>query len=291
MVDGVSLLVSSPYLIKIMDEIEALKEELKQTQLAYQMAVQMSQFKAGFLARTAHELRSPLSSLMGLHQLILSDLCDSHEEEREFLAQAYQSALNLKQIIDEIVDVSKAECGRNQLEIRPLQLTKVLSELYLLTYLQAANQNLQLEISPPDPQIYVLADWRRFLQALVNLVDTAISYMEIGKIQVSAHSPEGSDSVQIVIDLQCPASIWSESADLLEQIPEPRPEAVKSFSQKLELSPKMKLLLSQTLLEVMQGRLEMLDVSPEGARESLTRLQCSIPLAPAEAVAQELAAD
>ena len=77
------------------DEIEALKEELKQTELALQMAAQMSQFKGGFLARTSHELRSPLSSLIGLHQLIVSDLCDDPEEEREFVAQAYQYALKL----------------------------------------------------------------------------------------------------------------------------------------------------------------------------------------------------
>ncbi|GBF84663.1 histidine kinase dimerization/phospho-acceptor domain-containing protein [Aphanothece sacrum] len=70
------------------DEIEALKQELEQTKLAYQMAVQLSQFKSGFLAKTSHELRSPLSTLMGLHQLILSDLCENHEEEREFIEQA-----------------------------------------------------------------------------------------------------------------------------------------------------------------------------------------------------------
>ena len=52
-------------------------EQLKQTQLAYQLAQQMSQFKAGFLTRVSHELRSPLNSMIGLHQLILSDFsCD-----------------------------------------------------------------------------------------------------------------------------------------------------------------------------------------------------------------------
>ena len=45
--------------------------------LAYYQALELAQFKGGFLARSAHELRSPLSSLMGLHQLILTGLCDS----------------------------------------------------------------------------------------------------------------------------------------------------------------------------------------------------------------------
>ncbi|MEW5858349.1 MAG: sensor histidine kinase, partial [Cyanobacteriota bacterium] len=49
-------------------DVTAILEELKQTQMAYHMATEMSQFKAGFLARTSHELRSPLNSLIGLHQ-------------------------------------------------------------------------------------------------------------------------------------------------------------------------------------------------------------------------------
>jgi signal transduction histidine kinase len=82
------------------------------------MAKEMSQFKAGFLARTSHELRSPLSSLIGLHQLILADLCDSPEEAREFVAQANASALKMVKLLDEVIAVSKTEHGTNRLELR-----------------------------------------------------------------------------------------------------------------------------------------------------------------------------
>ncbi len=58
------------------------------------MAAQMGQYKAGFLARTFHELGSPLTSLISLYQLILSDLCDSPAEERDCIAQAQQSCLD-----------------------------------------------------------------------------------------------------------------------------------------------------------------------------------------------------
>lgn len=269
--------------IESMDEIQSLKEKLKQAQLAYQMATEMSQFKAGFLTRTSHELRSPLSSLIGLHQLILSDLCDSPEEEREFITQAHTSALKLMQLIDEIIDVAKTEHGTNQLEIQPIQLAKVLEDVHRLTYLQAANRNLQIQIAPPSPEIYVMADSRRFLQALMSLVDAAIAHMEEGRIRVSTNSSPTSDWVQIWIDLQCSPIVWSEPIDLLQQVPELTPEP--------ELSPGMKLLLSQTLIEVMQGRLEVIEGSQAAAKEPLTRLQCSMPLASAETVARLLKAD
>ena len=53
-----------------MNELKILREKLKQAQLAYQMAITINQFKTGYLGRIAHELRSPLSNLMSIHQLI-----------------------------------------------------------------------------------------------------------------------------------------------------------------------------------------------------------------------------
>ncbi len=270
-----------------MNDIELLKEQLKQTQLACQMANQLSQFKAGFLARISHELRSPLSSLMALHQLILTDLCDNPEEEREFLTQAYNGARKLMKILDAIVAVSQLESGTSQLERRPLQLAKVFSQSYRLTYLQAANQNIWLTIIPPDPELYVLADWRRFLQVLVTLIDTAILYTEKGKIQVSAKVDRASDLIKINIEFPCQVRIGSEPVDFFQQFPEPTPGTTSYLSQTPELSLGTRLLFSQTLLEAMQGNLEVLDGTPEAAQEPLTRLQCSIPLASAAGVTQE----
>ncbi|NJL83245.1 MAG: hypothetical protein HC890_10340 [Chloroflexaceae bacterium] len=94
-----------------MDETQALRQQLQQWQLALYRAVQMSQFKAGFLARTAHELRSPLASLMGLHQLVLHDLCENREEEREFIAQAHSAAQKLMNLLDEVVRSPKPTMG------------------------------------------------------------------------------------------------------------------------------------------------------------------------------------
>lgn len=265
-----------------MNEFEQLKEELKQTQLAYQMAAQMSQFKAGFLARTSHELRSPLSSLIGLHQLILSNLCESPEEEREFIAQAYQSALKLMQLIDEIVSVAKTEYGSNQLDLQSLQLADIFTQVYSLTHLQAANRNLMLTIIPPDSSLYVLADRARLVQLIVNLIDSGISVMEEGKIAVTASS-SNSDWIEIAIDFQCPATIWKEEVNtedreeiiseqnLVARQSQNTKKKVKELIQAITLSPAMKLLLSQTLLETMGGHLQMSELPSEDRDDPWTR--------------------
>jgi signal transduction histidine kinase len=266
-----------------MNEFEQLKEELKQTQLAYQMAAQMSQFKAGFLARTSHELRSPLNSLIGLHQLILSNLCESPEEEREFIAQAYQSALKLMQLIDEIVSVAKTEYGSNQLDLQSLQLADIFNQVHSLTHLQAANRNLILTIVPPDSSLCVLADRARLVQLIVNLIDSGISVMEEGKIAVTASSSSDSDWIEIAIDFQCPATIWQEKVNtderaeiiseqnLVNQKSQNNKNKIKELIQEITLSPAMKLLLSQTLLETMGGHLEMLELPSANQDDPWTR--------------------
>jgi signal transduction histidine kinase len=274
-------------------DIEPLQEELKQTKLAYEMAKEMSQFKGGFLARTAHELRSPLSSLIGMHQLILSDLCDSPEEAREFVAQANTSALKMVKLLDEVIAVSKIEHGSNRLEILSLPLTQVFEEVFNLTYLQAANSNLQFEVVPPDPELQVLADPRRFRQILVGIVDTAIAQLserKEGSIKVTGAGYPDTKEVRVWIDVQSPTSAWSEVVDLLSTTP----EAEKPPSKTSEFSPGLTLLMVQALIGVMQGKLEVLPVPDDEKAVSLdtenfVRLQCSMPLATPELVEQALA--
>jgi hypothetical protein len=265
------------------EQLRTLSKQLHQTQLAYQMASEMCQFKGGFLARTAHELRSPINSMIGSLQLILADLCESTEEEREFLQQAYDSALKMVGILDEIIQVAKTEHGSEKLNLKPLQLLKVFEELKQLTHLQAANRSIRLNIEMPDPNIYIVADPDKLRQVLVSLVDTAIAQMEQGSVKVSVHQSPESKYTHIWIDDQRPVSAWSESWDLIQStLTNPAPTTPSRTHQLLQenfqLSPGMRLLMNQTLLGLMNGRLEILAVPTDAEIAEFTRTQCSIPL-------------
>ncbi|WP_036477426.1 sensor histidine kinase KdpD [Myxosarcina sp. GI1] len=257
-----------------MNKYEQLEEELKQVKLAYQMAAQMSEFKASFLARTSHELRSPLSSLIGIHQLILSDLCENPQEEKEFIEQAYQSALKLMKLIDEIVAVSKIEHGSTSLCFETLQLTKIFHCVRQLTYLQAANRNLKLTVTEPDPILYVLADRARLIQLVANLIDSGISLMDGGEIEVTTAS-NVPNFVDIHIDLQCSANLWLDSKETTNNCSDRNLlKEIDTNGSKMKLSPKMKFMLSQSLLETMGGSLKLLDLSSQSS-QYLTRLVLS----------------
>ena len=257
-------------------EIATLKEELKQTKLAYQMAAQMSHFKAGFLARTSHELRSPLSSLIGLHQLILADLCESPEEQKEFIAQAYNSAMKLMQLIDEIVSVAKTEYGTKELSIESIQLAEIFTDTYNLTHLQAANRNLRLSITPPDYSLYVAVDRTRFTQAITNLIDSGIALMKEGTIQLQTVEVAQSNII-IEILFDCAASLWQEENNLSQSVATEDLAATKELLQDINLSPKMRFLLSQTLIETMGGSIELIDVSAGITSQTITKIVLTIP--------------
>jgi len=257
-------------------EILALQSKLQQSQIAYQLARQMCQFKAGFLTRTAHELRSPLNSLIGLHQLILSDLCDSPAEERIFIAQAHQSALKLMNLMDRVIDISRLEHGRSQLEIQPLNLAELLTAVYNSTYLIAANRNLRLQLSLPETDTYVLADPHWLQQVSIDLLDICLTQMQEGKIIVSTHPNLATNEIAIWLDAELPHRIWSESIDVFQS--DLSPLETKDFA----FSPGMILLLTQTLLDLMHCRLEILSMpnsmSTDEENESYTRLQLILPL-------------
>jgi signal transduction histidine kinase len=284
-------------------ETEVLKSQLQQAQLAYQMAKEMAQFKAGFLARTSHELRSPINSVLSLHQLILSDLCDSPDEEREFVAQAYAAAQRMLALLDKLIGVAKTTHGTEQLQIQPVSLEDVLMEVQSLTYLQAQNRGIQLEIEFPDSDFYVLADPKWLRQVLINLVDTPISLMQEGSVRLTSQLDTAAEVVRIWIEDQRPAKFWSEPIDGLYSFGPTEQVEPLSMLKKAEVlaeaggrspSPGLSLLINQTLIELMGGRLEVLATpsaeTPLAEKEAnLTRIQCMIPLVLEEEEKSELA--
>jgi signal transduction histidine kinase len=256
--------------------VSELTEQLKLTRAAYHLAAEMSDFKAGFLARISHELRSPLNSLIGLHQLIISDLCESPEEEREFVQQAHASALKLVGLIDEILNVSRIEYGSSRLDIQPLQLAEVLSQVYDLTHLQAANRNHRLTIETPQPEMYVFADPRWLRQVLLNLIDTPLKYPDSINVRVSVHLDSTTEYVNIWVEDERPAEALTEPIDLLKTIVKDDKEPLL-INEDFTLSPGLSLMISQTILELMKGRLEVLAVPSPEENSHFTKIQCSIP--------------
>jgi PAS domain S-box-containing protein len=146
-----------------------------------------SRLKSEFLANTSHELRTPLNGMIGFLQLVLDDLCDSKEEERDFLKQALQCSRHLLGLINDVLDIAKIEAGKLSLEIERIDVSSLFDEVYTLSHVQASQKGLTLEFVPPDdPTLGVRGDFGKVKQVLINLVGNSLKFTPRGSITVRA---------------------------------------------------------------------------------------------------------
>ncbi|MEB3229460.1 MAG: histidine kinase dimerization/phospho-acceptor domain-containing protein [Leptolyngbyaceae bacterium] len=257
-------------------------------QLTAAMAHQLGQYKAGFLARTSHELRSPLNRVMSLQQLILADLCDDPEEERDFTRKSYEAAEELLELLNQTTTISKLAHGTFPLKLEPLSLAELLSELLMQTQLHAKNRNLRLTIDFPEPDrdVEVVADRTCLRQVLLNIVTTPIYQMDEGFVKVTHQLNAIDQTVSIFVEDERPATAWSESIELATAIsgettgiplaavpPDATPAAGES-----SLPPShwgLSMMVTTELVEAMQGKLSLL--SSTATADAVTRIECTFP--------------
>jgi GAF domain-containing protein len=157
-----------------------------------QMAEDANRLKSEFLANTSHELRTPLTGIIGSLSMVLDDLCDSPEEEREFARIAYTASQRLLSIINDVLDIAKIEAGRMNVRLQAVDLDVLFKDVRALTRVQAEDKKLALEFRPPNISPYVIwADPDKVRQILLNLIGNALKFTSQGGVTVAAHLVEG----------------------------------------------------------------------------------------------------
>lgn len=160
----------------------------KELEAAREQAEEASRLKSQFLANTSHELRTPLNGMIGFLKLILDDIADDPEEQREFIQEAYNSALHLLNIINDILDIARIEAGKMDLDMGPVKLQELFSNVENFTGNQAHQKNLSFNIDMPatHDEIILYGNYQRLLQVMLNLVGNAIKFTHEGGVTVSA---------------------------------------------------------------------------------------------------------
>lgn len=163
----------------------ALNETLDRLQAAWEEAENANQLKIEFLRTTSHELRNPLNGIIGCISVVMEDLCDGAEEEKEFLQKAYKAADHLKGIIEDILDMAKIEAGKLSLNPESVNLNKVIQEVVELQAVGAKNKGLELKVSQAREDIIVTADRGKLKQVLINAISNAVKFTQVGSIVVN----------------------------------------------------------------------------------------------------------
>ena len=162
---------------------------------ANQKLVMMTDAKSRFLSTMSHEIRTPLNGVIGVAELLQST--ELTKQQLEYIAIILKSADNLLSLINDILDISKIEAGKLELEEIPFNLREILGDTLQTLALRANDKKLELAFHiPPEVPDNLLGDPVRLRQVVVNLVGNAIKFTEKGEIVVDM-KPEAIDDEKV----------------------------------------------------------------------------------------------
>jgi GAF domain-containing protein len=158
-----------------------------------------SQHKSEFLANMSHELRTPLNAIIGFSEVLSERMFgELNEKQDEYLKDIYASGTHLLSLINDILDLSKIEAGRMELELTDFHLPTALDSALTLVRERAGRRGIALQMNVDSRLGQIQADERKVRQVVLNLLSNAIKFTpEGGRIEVSATPKDGSVEVSV----------------------------------------------------------------------------------------------
>lgn len=173
-------------------QIDQLRRQAEVLESAKQKAEEANRLKSMFLANISHEVRTPLNGILGMTDLLLDTSLDT--DQQDLVETARTNAESLLVIINDLLDFSKMEAGKLELQLIEFSLRKVVEESLDTLAVRAHSKNLELicDYGPAVPDKFI-GDPVRMRQILVNLLANAVKFTEQGEvtIRVKEHSRQG----------------------------------------------------------------------------------------------------
>ncbi len=164
-------------------QTEALRKANRALEEASQAAEAATKAKSEFLANMSHEIRTPMTAILGYADILLGNM--QGEENREAAEIIQRNGEYLLDVINDILDLSKIEAGRMQMELMASSPVQLVDDVVALMRVRAESKGLPLcvEFQGPIPQT-IQTDPTRLRQILINLVGNAIKFTEIGEVRL-----------------------------------------------------------------------------------------------------------
>jgi signal transduction histidine kinase len=171
---------------------------------AHAQALEMSnRYKSEFLANVSHELRTPLNSILLLSRMLADDPELKNQESRQRARVIHEAGSNLKNLIDNILDMSRIEAGRAALNIQPIELPSLLAEIQAIMAPQFQAKKLVLDLiiepgSPPE----LHSDPDKIAQIIRNFLSNSVKFTERGGASLRLHTKRPEQRYPVCISVE-----------------------------------------------------------------------------------------
>ncbi|MBP7665756.1 MAG: response regulator [Burkholderiaceae bacterium] len=185
--------------ISVYRDITASERELSRAKAQAEAA---NEAKSRFLATMSHEMRTPLNGVLGMIHLLLGSALNPRQRQQALLIRS--SGESLLAVLNDILDLSKIEAGRMDLELRPFHLGDTVRDVASLLSERAEARGLALQLNlPADLPKRLVGDASRLRQVLLNLVGNALKFTERGGVTVTLqHAPRPDDRVALTLQVR-----------------------------------------------------------------------------------------
>jgi PAS domain S-box-containing protein len=240
------------YFVAIKQDVTDQKRNREELLRAKERAEAANEAKSAFLATMNHEIRTPMNGIIGMTELLITT--DLSGEQREYLEIVRTSAHALLHILNEMLDFSKIQAGKMEIDSVPLEIASLVEGAVDMFTLRAREKGIDLacQIDPFVPAS-LLGDPNRLRQVLFNLLDNAVKYTERGSVAIRVESrPEQGGSVNLsfsVIDTGIGISEDSKER-LFHSF-----EQIDGFMTRKQGGTGLGLVIARSLVELMGGSL------------------------------------
>jgi signal transduction histidine kinase/DNA-binding response OmpR family regulator/HAMP domain-containing protein len=246
---------------------EKIKAERQALDLARKRdrAEEASRMKSVFLASMSHEIRTPMHGIIGFSELALDDNIPA--KTRNYLSKIKTSAESLLLIINDILDVSKIEAGKMELEKIPFEMSEVFKLCRVISSPKAREKGLTLFCySEPSVGRLLLGDPTRLRQVLLNLLSNAIKFTNNGMVKLLSAITEKTENT-ITMHFEVKDSGIGMTQDQINRIFEPFMQADDSTTRKFG-GTGLGLSITKNIVELMGGKLDVESAYGVGSRFS-----------------------
>jgi signal transduction histidine kinase len=183
-------------LVKKDDRLEGLFWELRETSDKFKYAYHM---QTDYFARMSHEIRAPLNSILGFSQLLLESPTEPPtDKQKDFLSRIERSGKHLRELINNVLDLSKIESKKMQLALHEINLVKIIHSVIDVFYEEALTKSLVLSFTEKPAGLRITADELKLRQVLYNLFSNALKFTQHGFVHITlSKEPDGGARITV----------------------------------------------------------------------------------------------